>query len=138
MFILAPLLHYSCTMLDVQPLIGAAAVRSASLPYRIAVVDRSRPQVSDQGEASAPGDGEDGTVADRRSQQQPAQRVDDGREGLVLGEPAYSDCHRVRADKGATGERQNELEDEGETIGSRRRFAYHTEHHPHPCECEGE
>ena len=77
------------TMLGVQPLIGAAAVRSASLPYGIAVVDRSRPQVSDQGETGAPGDGEDGTVSDRSPQQQPPQRVDDGREGLVGGEPAY-------------------------------------------------
>src|SRR5260370_2234509 len=50
------------------PHIGAAAVRSASLPYGVAVVDRSRPQVSDQGEASAPGDGEDGTVSDRSAQ----------------------------------------------------------------------
>src|SRR5260221_13049997 len=114
--------------LDVQPLIGAAAGRSASLPYGVAVVDRSRPQVADQGEANAPGDGEDGTVADRRAQQQPAQRVDDGRERLVLGEPTYSDCHPVRADKGATGERQNELEDEGEAIGSRRRFAPRAQH----------
>jgi hypothetical protein len=75
--------------LDVQLPIGAAAARSAYLPYGIAVVDRSRPQVADQGEASAPGDGEDGTVADRRAQQQSPHRVDDGREGLVLGEPAY-------------------------------------------------
>jgi hypothetical protein len=73
----------------VQPLIGAAAVRSASLPYGVAVVDRSRPQVSDQGEANAPGDGKDGTVTDRGPQQQPPQRVDDGREGLVLGKPAH-------------------------------------------------
>src|SRR6266481_3958563 len=95
------------------PHIGAAAVRSASLPYGVAVVDRSRPQVSDQGEASAPGDGEDGTVANRHTQQQPPHRVDDGREGLVLGEPAYPACHRIRADKRTAGERQ-ELEDEGE------------------------
>ena len=75
--------------LDVQPRIGAAAVRSDFLPYGVAVVDRSRPQVAEQGEASAPGDGEYSTISDRRAQQQPPQRVDDGREGLVLGEPAY-------------------------------------------------
>ena len=75
--------------LDVQPLIGAAAGRSASLPYGVAVVYRPRPQVSKQGEASAPGNGEDGAVAGRRAQQQPPHRVDDGREGLVLGKPAY-------------------------------------------------
>ncbi len=80
-------------------------MRSASLPYGVAVVDRSRPQVSDQGEARAPGDGEDGTVSDRRAQQQPPHRVDDGREGLVLGEPAHPDRHRVRADKRTAGER---------------------------------
>src|SRR5216683_8093851 len=71
------------------PHIGAAAVRSAYLPYGVAVVDRSRPQVSDQGEANAPGDGEDGAVADRGPQQQSPHRVDDGGEGLVGGEPAY-------------------------------------------------
>jgi hypothetical protein len=49
----------------VQPLIGATAVRFACLPYGITVVYRSRPQVSDQGEANAPGDGEDRAVADR-------------------------------------------------------------------------
>ncbi len=75
--------------LDVQPLIGAAAARSASLPCGVAVVDRSRPQIPDQGEASAPGDGEDGAVADRGPQQQSPHRVDDGGEGLVGGEPAY-------------------------------------------------
>src|SRR5260221_1433014 len=71
------------------PHIGAAAVRSASLPYGVAVVYRSRPQVSDQGEEAAPGDGEGGTVSDRRAQQQPPQHVDDGREWLILGEPAH-------------------------------------------------
>jgi len=80
-------------------------VRSACLPYRVAVVDRSRPQVSDQGEANAPGDGEDGAVSDRGPQQQSPQRVDDGGEGLVLGEPAHPDRHRVRADKRTAGER---------------------------------
>src|SRR5260370_2167295 len=70
------------------PHIGAAAVRSASLPYGVAVVDRSRPQVSDQGEEAAPGDGADGAVADRRAQHQPPPRVDDGGEGPVLSEPA--------------------------------------------------
>ncbi len=80
-------------------------VRSACLPYRVAVVYRSRPQVSDQGEANAPGDGEDGAVSDRGPQQQSPQRVDDGGEGLVLGEPAHPDRHRVRADKRTAGER---------------------------------
>jgi hypothetical protein len=59
----------------------------------VAVVDRSRPEVPEQGEADAPGDGEDGAVADRGAQQQFPQRVDDGREGLVLGEPAYPGWH---------------------------------------------
>ena len=53
--------------LDVQPIIGAAAARSACLLYGITVVYRSRPEESDQGEANAPGDGEDGTVSDRRA-----------------------------------------------------------------------
>src|SRR2546421_12959003 len=72
-------------------LIGAAAARSAYLPNGVAVIYRSCPEVANQGEDDAPGDGEDRAVADRSSQQQPAQRVDDRREGLVLGEPAYSD-----------------------------------------------
>ena len=59
------------------------------LPYGVAVIDRSCPEVANQGEDDAPGDGEDGTVSDRGSQQQPAQRVDDGCEGLVLSEPAH-------------------------------------------------
>jgi len=113
-------------------------VRSASLPYGVAVVYRSRPQVSDQGEASAPGDSEDRTVSDRRAQQQPPQRVDDRREGLVGGEPAYPGWHRVRADKRTAGEWQQQLKDEGEAIRSGRRFAHQAEHHPHPRECEGE
>jgi len=66
---------------------------SLCLPYGVAVVDRSRPEVPDQGEANAPGDGEDRAVADRGAQQQPPQRVDDRREGLVLGEPAYPGWH---------------------------------------------
>jgi hypothetical protein len=88
--------------LDVQPLIGAA--RSAYLPYGTAVVYRACPQVSDQDENRAPGDGENRTgAADRSSQQQPPQRVDGGREGLVLGEPAYPGWHRVWADKRTAG-----------------------------------
>ncbi len=73
----------------VQPLHGATAERSACLPDGIAVVDRSCPEVADQAEADAPGDGEDRAVADRGPQQQPPHCVDDGREGLVLGEPAH-------------------------------------------------
>ncbi len=126
------------TISSVATLIGAAATRSASLPSGVAVVDRSRPEVSDQGEEAAPGDSEDGTVSDWGSQQQSPQRVDNGREGLVLGEPAHPDRHRVRVDKCTTGERQQELEDEGEAIGSRRRFANHAEHHSHPRDREGE
>lgn len=91
--------------LDVQPLIGAAAGRSAYLPYGVAVVYRLRPEVPDQGEASAPGDGQYDAVSDRRAYQQPPQRVDNGREGLVLGEPAHPDRHRVRANKRTAGER---------------------------------
>jgi len=123
--------------LDVLPHIGAAAVRSACLPYGVAVIDRSCPEVANQGEDDAPGDGEDRAVANRGPQQQSPQRVDDGREGLVLGEPAHPDRHRVRADKRTAGERKQQLEDEGEDIRSRRRFAYHAEHHSHPGDREG-
>ncbi len=66
---------------------------SAYLLDGITVVDRSCPQVPEQGEEAAPGDGEDRAVADRGPQQQPPQRVDDRREGLVLGEPAYPGWH---------------------------------------------
>ena len=75
--------------LSVVTLIGAAAARSAYLPYGVAVIYRSRPEVSDQGEANAPGNGEDGAISDWCAYQQPPQRVNDGREGLVLGEPAH-------------------------------------------------
>ncbi len=67
--------------------------RPYCLAYGVAVVDRSRPEVPNQGEANAPGEGEDGAVADRGPQQQPPQRVDDRREGLVRGEPAYPGGH---------------------------------------------
>src|SRR5260221_9654631 len=89
--------------LDVLPHIGAAAVRSACLPYGVAVVYRSPPQVADQGEAGAPGDGEDGTIANRGPQQQSPQRVDNGREGRELGEPPPPNRHQVRPDKRTAG-----------------------------------
>ena len=38
--------------------------------------------------------------------QQAAQRLDDGREGLVLGEPAHAGRHRVGGDEPAAEERQ--------------------------------
>ena len=44
--------------------------------------------------------------------------------------------HRVRADKRAAGERQ-QLEDEGEAVGARRRFAHQAEHDPHPRDRQG-
>ena len=59
------------------------------LPDGVAIVYRTRAQVAEQGKANAPGDGEDSAVANRRPQQQPPQRVNNGREGLVPGEPAY-------------------------------------------------
>src|SRR5690242_7195604 len=63
--------------------------------HRVVIVDRARPEVAGQGEDDTPGDGEDRAGgADRSSQEQAAQGVYDGREGLVLGEPAYTGRHR--------------------------------------------
>jgi hypothetical protein len=90
------------------------------LPYGVTVVDRSCPQVSDQG-----------------PHQQSPQRVDDGGEGLVLGEPADPGWHRVWADKRTAGVCQ-QLEDKGEAVGARWRFAHQPEHRPHPRDRKGE
>jgi hypothetical protein len=75
-------------------------VRSASLPWGVAVIDRSCPQVANQGKDDAPGNSEDRAVTHRGHKPQSPQGVDDRREGLVLGEPAYPNRHRVRADGG--------------------------------------
>lgn len=110
---------------------------SALLLYRWMIIDRARPEVSDQDENDTPAGGEERAVAERGAKQQAAQRVDSGREGLVLGEPANSGWHGVRADKCAAGESQ-ELEHEGEAIGTRRRFAYQPERHSHPGDRDGD
>ncbi len=70
------------------------------LPWGVAVIDRSCPQVANQGKDDAPGNSEDRAVTHQGPQQQSLQGVDDRREGLVLGEPAYPNRHRVRADGG--------------------------------------
>src|SRR6266545_4254374 len=49
----------------------------------VAVEGRASPQVADQGDDGAPGDGEDRAAADGGAQQQAPQRLDDRRERLV-------------------------------------------------------
>jgi hypothetical protein len=63
----------------------------------------------------APGDRDLRAVADRRAEQQSARRLDDRREGLVLGEPAHAGGHRVGGDEGAA--------DEGQELDQQRRVA---------------
>ena len=59
---------------------------SAGRGSSAAVVEANGPQVGDDGDAEAPGDGDDGVVADGAASEQGAHGVGDGGEGLVLGE----------------------------------------------------
>ena len=66
--------------------------------------------VAAEADDGAPGDGEHAAVADRGAQEQPAERLHDRRERLVLGEPAQAGRHRVGGDEPAAEERQQEQE----------------------------
>src|ERR1019366_8386565 len=75
---------------------------------RAAVEHGPRPQVPGQRDGDTPGDGDDGAVANRCTHQQPPQRVDDRREGLVLSEPADPTGHRGQRDERTADEWQEE------------------------------
>src|SRR5215467_13873697 len=57
------------------------------------VVQGPGPEEPGQCDAGAPGNGDDGVVPDGGAEQQAPQGLDDGRERLVLGEPAHAGRH---------------------------------------------
>lgn len=59
------------------------------LPGGITTVCRTCSSVSGQGQAKAPRDGQDRAVSDRRSHQEPAQRIDDGVNNVLMQSPGY-------------------------------------------------
>src|SRR5215211_379357 len=75
---------------------------------RVAVELGGRPEVAEHGETQAPDDREPPVVADVAAEQQPPQRLDGGRERLVLGDRLEPARHRVDRDEGAGEERQED------------------------------
>ena len=82
----------------------------------LAVVEASRPQVADDRDPDAPGDGDQAARADRCSQQLATQRFDHRRDRLVLGEPGEGPGHRVGRDEAAAQEEQQD-QDHGGVAG---------------------
>src|ERR1700694_664139 len=108
-----------------------------SLADGVSVVCRSRPEVPDQRDHDAPGDGHDGAVADRRAQQQSTQGLDHRCEGLILGEPAHPRRHRVWGDEAAADEGA-ELEYERGAVGSCHCLGRHPKRDRKPGQGQGQ
>src|ERR1700742_3872811 len=64
-----------------------------TLSRRVAIEQVLGPDVAAEGDRDRPGDREHGAVADRRAEQQPADRLHDRRERLFFGEPAHRGRH---------------------------------------------
>jgi hypothetical protein len=91
---------------------GLRAAARAALRERTlgdpAVVGGHGQGVRDHEDAEAPGQGRPDAGADRLPGEQVADRVDDGRHGLVVGEGAYRSWHGPGGHEGRTDERQED------------------------------
>jgi sugar diacid utilization regulator len=104
---------------------------------RVAPEQLPGPQVGQQRDTRAPGGGDDRVVPDRGARQQAPQGLDDGREGLVLGERAQPGGHRLGGDEAAAQEGQHHQE-RGQVAGRLRIAGDQAEYHRQPRDREGD
>src|ERR1700727_2399380 len=110
---------------------------SAGAGCPAAVVEANGPEVAGEGDADAPGDGDDGVHADGAAGEQAADRLGDRGEGLVFGELAQPGRHAGGGDEPAGQERQ-QGEEHGGVAGGFHALGGHAQPGGQPDEAEAQ